>query len=102
MSLRPPQNLSNGIRFETGESVLNIDLMAEQAASLGRAGKRVEKTLAALRRASDAERPAALKDAADAVWGLFIQRELMGQRNQKQLIQHYGIPPEVLVRLGAR
>lgn len=101
MSLRPPQNLSS-FRFETGESALNVELMAEQAASLGRAGKRVEKTLAALRRASDAERPAALKDAADAVWGLFIQRELMGQRNQKAVIAHYGIPPEVLVRLGAR
>jgi len=101
MSLRPPQNLSS-LRFETGDSVLNIELMAEQAASLGRAGKRVEKTLAALRRASDAERPAALKAAADAVWGLFIQRELMGQRNQKPLIDHYGIPPEVLARLGAR
>ncbi len=101
MSLRPPQNLSS-LRFETGDSVLNIELMAEQAASLGRAGKRVEKTLAALRRASDAERPVALKAAADAVWGLFIQRELMGQRNQKPLIDHYGIPPEVLARLGAR
>ena len=102
MALRPPQNFSGSPRFETGESVLNVEIMAEQAASLGRAGKRVETTLAALRRASDTERPAALKAAADAVWGLFIQRELMGQRNQKPLIEHYGIPKEVLARLGAR
>ncbi len=52
MSLRMPQNLSSGLAFETGESVLQTELMAEQAASLGRAGKRVEKTLAALRRST--------------------------------------------------
>lgn len=44
--------------------------MAE-AASLGRAGGQVERAMAALGRA--AGRPsAALKAAADAVWGLFI------------------------------
>ena len=55
-----------------------------------------------MKAAPEADRPAALKAAADAVWGLFIQRELMGQRNQKPLIEHYGIPKEVLARLGAR
>ncbi|MDO9222303.1 MAG: hypothetical protein Q7U20_01155 [Caulobacter sp.] len=102
MSLRMPQTLSSGLAFETGESVLQTELMAEQAASLGRAGKRVEKTLAALRGASAESRPDALKDAADAVWSLFIQRELCGQRDQKTVIDVYGIPKEVLARLGAR
>ncbi len=102
MSLRPPQSFNSGFRFETGDSALQVELAAEQAASLGRAGRRVEAALAALREAAEADRPAALRAAADAVWGLFIQRELLGQRNQKPVIEHYGIPPEVLVRLGAR
>ncbi|ATQ44747.1 DUF6665 family protein [Caulobacter mirabilis] len=102
MSLRPPQSFTGGFRFETGDGALQVELAAEQAASLGRAGRRVEATLAALREAAEGDRPAALKAAADAVWGLFIQRELLGQRNQKPVIEHYGIPAEVLVRLGAR
>lgn len=102
MSLRLPQSLSGGFTLEAPDAALQVELMAEQAASLGRAGKRVEKTLAALREADGAERPAALKEAADAVWGLFIQRELLGQRDQRPVIAHYAVPPEVLARLGAR
>ena len=30
-----------------------------------------------------------------------MQRELCGFRDQKEVIKHYGIPGEVLVRLGA-
>lgn len=101
MSLRLPQSLFTA-RTDPFDAGLQTELLAEQAASLGRAGTRVETTLAALAMADDAARPAALKTAADAVWALFIQRELMGQRNQKPLIEHYGIPKEVLVRLGAR
>lgn len=101
-SFRLPQSLSSWSARETADAALNTEIMAEQAASLGRAGTRVEKTLAALGAASDEDRPAALKAAADAVWGLFIQRELLGQRNHGPLIEHYGIPKEVLARLGAR
>ena len=101
MSLRLPQSLFTA-KTDPFDAGLQTELMAEQAASLGRAGTRVEKKLAALRDASAEDRPAALKAAADAVWALFIQRELMGQRNQKPVIEHYGIPKEVLARLGAR
>lgn len=101
MSLRLPQSLFTA-KADPFDAGLQTELMAEQAASLGRAGTRVETTLAALKAAPEADRPAALKAAADAVWGLFIQRELLGQRNQKPLIEHYGIPKEVLARLGAR
>ena len=61
-----------------------------------------EATLAALREASAEDRPAALKAAADAVWSLFVQREICGQRDQKPVIEIYGIPKDVLARLGAR
>ena len=41
-----------------------------------------------------------LDDAADKVWAFFIQREICGLRSQKDAIRRYGIPPEVMARLG--
>lgn len=103
MALRLPQTLSTSVSsVEAFDAGLQVELMAEKAASLGRAGRRVEKTLAVLREASAEDRPAALKDAADAVWSLFVQREICGQRDQKPVIAIYDIPKDVLVRLGAR
>jgi hypothetical protein len=76
--------------------------MAEQAAALADSGRRVEATLAALAGSSDAaDRPQRLKAAADAVYGFFIQREIIGMRDHRGVIEHYGIPREVLARLGA-
>lgn len=103
MALRLPQTLSTSVSsVEAFDAGLQVELMAEKAASLGRAGRRVEKTLAVLREASAEDRPGALKDAADAVWSLFVQREICGQRDQRPVIAIYDIPKEVLVRLGAR
>ncbi len=105
MSFRLPQNLNNGLRFETGASVLDHEIAGEKAASLGRAGDAVERALARLADpdALAAEgRDALLKTAADAVWSFFVQREVMGLRDQAPAIRHYNIPRAVLVRLGAR
>ena len=40
--------------------------------------------------------------AADAVWGFLVQREVMGLRDRAAIVAHYGVPREVLARLGAR
>ena len=42
-----------------------------------------------------------MKAAARQVWAFLVQRELCGLRDQKQIIKDYGIPGEVIVRLGA-
>ena len=98
-----PQSLARRLGVETGEAVLRYELLGEQAASLGRAGQKVETTLAALRDHPGGEGRAVLvKAAADAVWGFFVQREIMGLRDRTTVIAHYGIPREVLNRLGAR
>jgi hypothetical protein len=102
MSFRLPQSLTTTSVRESALGVIQAEIEAEKAASMGIAGTRVEAALAALAQADDDARPAALKAAADAVWGLFIQRELVGQTNHKPLIAHYGIPREVLARLGSR
>ena len=44
---------------------------------------------------------AEVKAAARDVWKFFVQREACGMRDQRDAIRHYGIPPEVLGRLGA-
>jgi hypothetical protein len=102
-SLRMPQALVTRLEVETGEAVLRHELMAEQAASLGQAGRKVEAALTALAAHPGGEgRTAALKAAADAVWAFLVQREVMGIRDRGAVIAQYGIPREVLNRLGAR
>jgi hypothetical protein len=102
-SFRAPQSLSTRLKTDTAESALHYELMEEQAQSLGRAGRKAEAALAALREHPGGEgRAEALKAAADAVWGYFVQREVMGLRNRAEVIDQYDIPREVLVRLGAR
>jgi hypothetical protein len=101
-SLRMPQSLVKRLGVETGEAVLRYELLQEQAASLGRMGEKLEAALAALRGADDVARPAALKSAADACWCFFVQREVIGLRDRAAVIAHYGIPREVLNRIGAR
>ncbi len=87
----------------TGVQVLDYELAQEMASSLGRAGEAVAKAMQALRSCDrdHADRPQRLKTAAQAVHAYFIQRELCGLRRHDDAIAHYGIPREVLARLGA-
>ena len=93
-------------RGDLAFNMLEADLVAEKASSLGHQGRKVEQAMAALR-AFDAatgdprERLRLLKLAAEDVWAFFIQREFCGLRDSNQIIKDYGIPDEVLVRLGA-
>jgi hypothetical protein len=105
-SLRLPQSLSKRLGAESGEAALRYELLEEQAAALGRIGRKLEAALAALR-AHDAEggkggRAAALKAATDAAWCFFVQREVMGLRDRAAIVAQYDIPREVMVRIGAR
>ncbi|MFC5757755.1 DUF6665 family protein [Rhizobium sp. GCM10022189] len=105
MSLRPPQSFRQSFSAEGGVNVLEYELMSERASSLGRNGLKVEAALAALKawnpdRHSAEQREALVNEASDAVWGLFVQREICGLRNNKDIIQRYGIPSEVLARVG--
>jgi hypothetical protein len=102
MALRLPGQ--GGRRLQTGLDTLDHELAGEMATSLGRAGRRVVEALAALEahEIHDETRNALRKAAADAVHAYFIQRELVGLRRHHDAIADYGIPAEVLARLGAR
>ncbi|WP_064685217.1 DUF6665 family protein [Rhizobium bangladeshense] len=106
MSVRLPQSFRQSQQDGNGINVLEYGLMSERANSLGRHGLKVEAALAALKawtveRQSAEERERLLNEASDAVWAFFVQRESCGLRNNRDAIQRYDIPNEVLARLGA-
>lgn len=101
-SLHMPESFQQRLPGESFEAVFNREIAEEQAASLGRMGRKAEAALAALRAHEGEGRVAVLKAASDAVWCLFVQREVMGLRDRTQIVADYQIPREVMVRLGAR
>lgn len=104
MTVRPPPSFSAATLQDGLQLALDYEVAAEKASSLGHAGRVVAERMAALRafQGEKPDRAPLLKDAADAVWAYFIQRELCGLRRHDDAIREYGIPREVLVRLGAR
>ena len=92
--------------LETSTENVHGEILAEQAASLGRAGAKLEAALQRLK-AFDAnqiksDRQALVGAAANAAWAFFVQRDVMGLRDQDKVIAHYDIPGEVLCRIGER
>ncbi|MGB3897816.1 MAG: DUF6665 family protein [Mesorhizobium sp.] len=102
MAVRMPSNFGRSGHGDDAPDVLGFEILAEKAASLGRAGERVEAALARLRQGGAEERTVLLKAAAEAVRAYFIQRELCGLRRHDAAIREYDIPKAVLARLGAR
>lgn len=106
MSLRAADLVELRQRLTSGFGSIENEIIGEKASSLGHHGRQVEKAMAALK-AFDAapgsadERLILVKAAARDVWKFFVQREACGMRDQRDAIRHYGIPPEVLARLGA-
>jgi len=101
MAMRPPKSLARVIKPETGLSMMEVEMQAEAAASLGHHGRKVEKALAALGAASAKSRPRLIHAASREVWAYLIQRELMGMRDHRLIIREMAIPREVLNLMGA-
>lgn len=104
MGVRPPSSFSTADPREAALDALGHEIAGEKASSLGRAGRRVEQALERLAACAggEEERRVLIRDAADAVYAYFIQRELIGLRRHGDVIREYGIPNAVLARLGAR
>lgn len=94
--LRDSLDLIRTVRPEAGTAALEHEIAAERASSLSAAEARVIKTLGALK--TDA---GALRDAQEAVWAYFVQRELIGFRRHTDVINALEIPLAVLNGLGA-
>lgn len=101
-SIEMLQNLLRRSSGEAADAALREEIAQEQAAALGRMGRKAEAALAAFRAHEGEGRAEVLKKACDAVWCFFVQREVMGLRDRSQIVADYQIPREVMVRLGAR
>ncbi|MBL3684192.1 hypothetical protein F2981_07280 [Sinorhizobium meliloti] len=102
---RPPQSLRRFDLTGNGVNVLEYELMAERADTLGAQWPEGRKAMAALNamtatgtRLPNGER--LLDEAADAVWAFLIQREICGLRDSRDAVRRYGIPKEVMARVG--
>lgn len=83
--------------------------MQEKANSLSRSARRLEKALEELAApgtelpgAAAKGREALLDEAAEALWFLIIQRELMGLGGEERVCRDHRVPPAVRARLGIR
>ena len=97
--LRDSLDLIRMVRPEAGTTALEHEILAERASSLSAVERRVIHALAGLKTGED--RQHWLGEAQDAVWAYFVQREACGMRDHREIIKDFGIPGEVLVRLGA-
>lgn len=106
MSSRPVSKASQHV------VALDYEIVQEQASALGRLGRALEATLAALveydrRHRGDSGRPEPteqrarlVQDAGDALWCFMVQREACGLRDPRPVLRDYRVPAEVQNRMG--
>lgn len=103
-------------RARKDELAVEQEIQAERANALGVSGDRLEVALAefaraeaALAAASPAERPALaeqrqlrLAEAAERLWFVIVQREVVGIGNHEPVWRVYDVPAEVRRHMGPR
>ena len=86
------------------------EVAEEKAEALGRTGKRLEHALELLRAHDQAHRDSRaaaqrerlLWDLAERVEAFAVQREALGLRDTRYVLEFYGVPGEVIARVGAK
>jgi hypothetical protein len=102
MTLRPPQGSSPLAHVVA----LDYEIAQEQASALGRLGRALEASLAALsgheaaNPETELERARRVQDASDALWLFMVQREACGLRDPRPVLRDYRVPAEVYARMG--
>ena len=92
--------------LRSGFATLDYEIAQEKASALGRLGRRLEAALTALAacpRTANADRKIRndlVAQAGYALWLLVVQREACGLRKIDHVIQVYGVPNEVVARMG--
>ena len=92
--------------FRSGYAALEYEVAEERASALARLGQRLETALTALAACprtvnSDREiRDGLVEQAGYALWLFVVQREACGLNKIDHVIQVYGVPNEVLARMG--
>ena len=95
------------------DNPIEYQLAGEAAAALGLAGRRLRKTLDALRkydkdaaagarRTRSVSRDDLVASAGEAFWSYIVQRELLGLVDPDYIAGEYGVPPEVRRAMGPK
>ncbi|WP_420407509.1 DUF6665 family protein [Hoeflea sp.] len=102
--------LSDRLRLSLKQGNDTMDAFAyearqEAATALGRIGRQLEEALAALKRHDETPNPNRdredlLQEAANRVQALIIQREVFGLYASRDVQAFYGVPREVMLRIG--
>ena len=91
--------------LRAGYATLEYEIAEERVSALGRLGRRLEAALAALaaypRTGSDRNiYDDLVEQAGYALWLFVVQREACGLNKIDHVIKVYGIPDEVVARMG--
>lgn len=97
------------LRARSGDAMeaLDYETRQEAASALGCIGRQLEAALEDIKchdatPGANRDREELLQIAADKAMALMVQREAFGMRVTSDLQKVYGIPREVMVRIGAR
>jgi len=92
--------------LHSGYATLEYEIAEERASALGRLGRRLEAALTALAacpRTANSDRKirdGLVEQAGYALWLFVVQREACGLNKIDHVIQVYGVPNEVVARMG--
>ena len=92
--------------LQSGYATLQYEIAEERASALGRLGRRLEAALTALAacpRTANSDRKVRdglVEQAGYALWLFVVQREACGLNKIDHVIKLYGVPNEVLARMG--
>ena len=92
--------------LRSGYATLEYEIAEERASALGRLGRRLEAALTALAACpptanSDRKiRDRLVEQAGYALWLFVVQREACGLNKIDHVMQVYGVPNEVVARMG--
>jgi len=92
--------------LHSGYATLQYEIAEERASALGRLGRRLEAALTALAacpRTANSDRKIRdrlVEQAGYALWLFVVQREACGLNKIDHVIQVYGVPNEVVARMG--
>jgi acyl-CoA reductase-like NAD-dependent aldehyde dehydrogenase len=92
--------------FRSAYAALEYEIAEERASALARLGQRLEAALAALAacpRTANSDRnirQGLVERAGYALWLFVVQREACGLNKIDHVIQVYGVPNEVVARMG--
>src|SRR5207249_5363755 len=92
--------------LHSGYATLQYEIAEERASALGRLGRRLAAALTALAacpRTANSDRKirdGLVEQAGYALWLFVVQREACGLNKIDHVIQVYGVPNEVVARMG--